>query len=367
MPTKKVRLLALLIVMGLGVSTPSLSVEKEAAVKEAAEKEAAESLELEKLERSELEASIDEARAQLDQAAERLGELSGKLYKLETVGSHGKRPMLGVLLGERSESGGIAVVGVTPGGGAAAAGLEAGDELISINHIDLTSAESVMGALREAMRDVAPGDAVSVGYQRDGSFDVANVTTQARGVFIMGMTGVPGVSDIDFEIEGLQALEALTEKFADMDFSESTAWVEEMAAEQLEKLDELGPIVRYWIRRAGSMHGGLWLEDVGSDLAQYFGVDQGVLVMATPEEAGELKGGDIILTVAGEEVPGVRDAYRALYESDQVVTVDVLRRGVRKSVEVDPSNLSGMGGGSRHVIRLHRESAEQNVIRDDSP
>jgi S1-C subfamily serine protease len=142
---------------------------------------AGENLELDEERRAELEASLDEARAQLDKAAAHLGELHGQLYKMETLGSHGKKPMLGVLLGDRSESGGLEVVGVTPGGGAEEAGIETGDDLISVNNVDLTTAGSAMQALREAMQEVVPGDSVAVGYQRDGSVEVANVTTTARG------------------------------------------------------------------------------------------------------------------------------------------------------------------------------------------
>ena len=86
--------------------------------------DAGENAGLDEARRAELEASLDEARAQLDEAAARLGELNGELYSMETLGSHGKKPMLGVLLGDRTSSGGLEVVGITPGRGAEEAGLE---------------------------------------------------------------------------------------------------------------------------------------------------------------------------------------------------------------------------------------------------
>ena len=68
-------------------------------------------------ERHELEAQLEEARLQLDEAADRLGELHRRLYALETVGQHGQKPMLGVLIGERGPNGGLLLSGGTPGGG----------------------------------------------------------------------------------------------------------------------------------------------------------------------------------------------------------------------------------------------------------
>ena len=92
-------------------------------------------------EREELEAQLEEARMQLDEAAQRLGELHSKLYAIETVGQHGQKPMLGVLIGERGPNGGLLLHGVTPGGGAEAAGMLAGDEITSVNDVDLTGAD----------------------------------------------------------------------------------------------------------------------------------------------------------------------------------------------------------------------------------
>ncbi len=91
----------------------------------------------------ELEARLDEARKQLDEAAKRLAEIHeqsfensrqayGQAYALNFT----QRAMLGVLLD--GDAGGVALVGVTPGSGAADAGLKSGDKLIVIgeNRLD---------------------------------------------------------------------------------------------------------------------------------------------------------------------------------------------------------------------------------------
>lgn len=320
-------------------------------------------------EREELEAQLDEARTQLDEAAERLGELHSRLYAMETVGQHGQKPMLGVLIGKRGPNGGLLLSGVTPGGGAEAAGMRTGDEITSVNNVELTDAESAMGRLKEAMSNVAPGDAVTVGYQRDGSFQLADVTTQAKGVFIMGMTGAPAVT-VDVE-----ALEDMAVNISEH-FTTSGEWVsaleslenleslEELQAlaalEELEALGELkvlaghAPEVHKAIRIAGP--GGLRLESVSGDLASYFGVESGVLVLAAPAgpdgEPAPLKAGDVLLAVDGEPIRNPGDGFRTLMGGQAAdggsseLTVEVLRHGVRELVMLTPAQL---GGGATSI------------------
>jgi len=324
-------------------------------------------VELDATEREQLELRIDEARQQLDEAAAKLGELHGALYSMETLGSHGRKPMLGVLLGESGPSGGLQVVGVTPGGGADQAGLKAGDELTTVNDVDLTSGGDTMAGLQRAMHDVEPGQDVTVGYQRDGSLALASVTTQARGVYIMGMTGMP---DVDIEIEGVHALEEMTQAMA-MTFQDHDHTSE--VTKNIEILEMDGSPSSAVSHRSIRLGGGLRLEDVESDLAQYFDVDRGVLVMAVPA-AGEaaaagLEAGDILLAVAGEPIDRARDGYRALLGSDsETVTVDVLRGGVRQSLELKPGDFRG----EPHSISIRGAMMDQpsevdvRVIRPDS-
>lgn len=333
-------------------------------------------------ERESLEAQLEEARIQLDEAAERLGELHSRLYALETVGQDGRKPMLGVLIGERGPNGGLLLSGVTPGGGAEAAGMRAGDEITSVNDVDLTATDSAMAALREAMADVAPGEAVSVGFQRDGAFQLADVTTQAKGVFIMGMTGIPAV-EVDVEALGDMAVN-VAGQFAGV--GSNGAWVGSLGSlqnleslEALQTLSQLAPevhTIHKAIRIAGP-DGGLRLETVSGDLASYFGVESGVLVLAVPDNAGDepapLKAGDVLLTVDGEPIRQPADGFRALMGgphaadgSSAELTVEVMRRGVREIVMVTPAQLGG--GASTISIRGTRSGEiDVEVIAPSSP
>ena len=328
-------------------------------------------------EREELEAQLEEARAQLDEAAARLGELHGRLYAMETVGHHGQRPMLGVLIGERGPNGGLLLSGVTPGGGAEAAGMSAGDEITSVNNVDLTEAESALAELKEAMAGTAPGDSVSVGFQRDGSFQLADVTTQAKGVFIMGMTGAPAIT---VDIEGLEDMavniaehfEADSEWVSSLESLENLESLEALQAlsvlEKLEVLEELEDypgshpqeLKVHKAVRVGGPAGGLRLESVSGDLASYFGVESGVLVLAAPDgpdgESGRLKAGDVLLAVDGEPIEHPGDGFRTLMGGQHAadggnteLTVEVMRQGVRQLVMLTPAQLGG--GASTISIR----------------
>ena len=331
-----------------------------------------------RLEQAELELQIEEARAQLDEAAERLGELHGRLYAMETVGHPGQKPMLGVLVGERGPNGGLLLSGVTPGGGAQAAGLAAGDEITSVNGVELTGAKSAMARLKEAMTGVAPGDSVSVGYQRDGIYQAADITTQAKGVYIMGMAGVPAV---DVDIEAIQDMAAgVAEHFANVDFSRE--WVESLESlenleslEELQALQEFAPQVHHAISIAGP-GGGLRLEQVSGDLASYFGVESGVLVLAAPPapdgEEAPLKAGDVLLAVDGEPIRHPGDGFRTLLGPNRAadgaaeeITVEVMRHGVREIVRLTPDQL----GPQVSSITLHAPEPPMpgGAITPDAP
>lgn len=323
-------------------------------------------------ERAELEQRLEEARQKLDEAAGELGELHTRLYALETTGHRGRKPMLGVLLGEGDPAGGISLIGVTPGSGAEVAGLEAGDVLTAVNGVDLLGTDHPLARLKEAMQNVQPGDAVPVGYRRQGASLTADVVTQAKGVYIMGMTGVP---NIEIDVHAIEeAAAGLAEAVDGLDFTASAEWVESLQAlenleslESLQALSAIGPEVSALVSRAIRIDGALRLEDVTEDLAGYFGVEQGVLVLSAPAADGSgaeaLKGGDILLAVNGESVQSTGEAYRLLQGSNGKVSVEVLRHGVQQTFEVAPSP-----AGRRHeTITIRTGDAANPEIRIVSP
>ena len=64
----------------------------------------------------EIEMRMDEARAQLDAAAQRLAEVSREAFEIDFV-ERSKKPVIGVLLDGYGDDTGLLLEGVTPDGG----------------------------------------------------------------------------------------------------------------------------------------------------------------------------------------------------------------------------------------------------------
>ena len=234
--------------------------------------------------KNDLDRQLEEARAKLDHAASLLADL----YQAKYGKSGGAdRAMLGVLLGEGPSTQGIELVGVTPGGGAEAAGVKAGDRLIQVGDVSLVSAKKPMSALVKFLNQIPAGDVVTVTVQRDGESLQMDVVTQSR----------------------LDNLAAMVEP-------------------KLAALDrELGDLGAQLIP-TGVVENGLMAVD--GDLASYFGVEQGILVV-TPQNA--LRGGDILQAVQGEPLAGVQQAAKVLRRINKDAEVTVIRRG--KQITID--------------------------------
>ena len=254
------------------------------------------------------EKEIKAARIALDKAAQRLAELHTSEYGK----GHGKKAMLGILLGDGPMMGGVEMVGVTPGGGAEQAGLKAGDKIVRIGDTSLAQADNPMNALTSHMKNVSPGETVNVVYLRDDNEIEADITTQARSKHIMKMV-TRSVDNFDFDFD----------------------------------LDDIRTGA---IAVAGNVLGGTNsnnLKFVEGDLAKYFDVDQGVVFWDVPKDS-TLKAGDVLLEVDGEAVDDVPQALVALGDSaTQDVEAKVKRRGKTKSLTI--------AAGSFDKVRMETE------------
>jgi membrane-associated protease RseP (regulator of RpoE activity) len=80
-----------------------------------------------------------------------------------------------------------------------------------------------------------------------------------------------------------------------------------------------------------SMMLGAQLAPLNPELAQYFSVDEGVMVVevieGTPASEAGLQGGDIIVTVAGEEVTSLSDLRFGLGAFEGPLRIQVIRKG----------------------------------------
>lgn len=216
--------------------------------------------------------------------------------------------------GPRGE--GVPIVGVSPDGAAAQAGLQAGDLLVSIDGKALKAdgERSARQILMEHMRSVEPGDKVALEYRRDGRTTQVEVVAQPLGPPTFG---------------GMMRALPLPEGF-------------------VEGLPEAG---RRLFRGAG-VFGDIELVAMTPKLGQYFGTDKGLLVLRSPRDSRlGLEEGDVIVDIAGRVPAGPDHARRILgsYQSGEKLVINVLR--MKKKVAVNIEVPEGEGRGAARFER----------------
>ena len=264
---------------------------------------------------TETRAGLDDARARLAEAARQMAEATREQFTARS-----NRAMLGVLIADQDEQG-VVVGGVTPDGGAEAAGVLADDVITGINGEPLTGLDRPGERLREILDDVASGDPVNLVILRDGELsDVEVVTTDAFRADL--------VPHFDFD------------------------W--------LPRVDIPGRVVA--LRdRFERRDVGLKLADIGEDLGDYFGVDAGVLVLDTPTNS-DLRPGDILKRIDDADVGSSEEAYRLL-SGEGEAAVEVRRKN--RSMDLTVAKHSRRGGvfvlKSRDGGEAHEEDVEVRV------
>ena len=244
-----------------------------------------------------LESRVEAARKKLDEAAAELTAAVAAAYAHPDPA--GERAFLGILLEDHDgDEHGITLGGVTPGGGAASAGLAAGDTLTRIDDVVLAGVQNPGKLLLAAMDNLKPGAVVRVTYLRAGQEYHVDVTT--TGMF-------------------KTALASIEPKLA--------PWIEEQGIRGIAKF-MLDP------ERSTAV-----LIDVRDDLASYFGVSAGVLVLHVPEHAGGLKAGDVLLAVDDQPPANANDAQARLFEGGAAGKVlRIRRKGKESELTIDPDD-----------------------------
>lgn len=276
----------------------------------------------------EMEAALQAARERLDEAARELSELHRKAGS--QAGFDAQRvpmPMqLGLFLG-RPLSEGIEIMGVTPQGPAATAGVESGDLLTSINGYPLGGSGMEAGrGLRTAMRELSPGDTVQIEYQRGDEYRSAELEVRDPRHSV-AMYGTDATASISMTQSGY------------------------------------GPGAARPMGRVRPM--GVVLHDLNPGLGRYFGVDVGILVLNGDDNPDTLMPGDVITEVNGEFVARQHELFAGMRASEASVTV--IRDGGALSLSLMPDDLMGgmgvMGAvpvRAMRMIEMHRSDGDQS-------
>jgi C-terminal processing protease CtpA/Prc len=195
---------------------------------------------------------------------------------------------------------GAKIEGVTPGGPADKAGLKVGDIITKFNGTSLADVkaedEDASGPGRklvELARRLQPNDTVRVEFRRGSDTKQATlVAADMGGKFQMEMPGPPEI-----------------------------AWAPMPGMDHFEMF--------------GSPWGDLELVSLNSDLGEYFGTKDGVLVVKAPTDSTlPLKGGDVITSIGGRKPANPSHAMRILrsYEKGETVSIEILRKQKRMTV-----------------------------------
>jgi S1-C subfamily serine protease len=194
---------------------------------------------------------------------------------------------------------GATIEGVTPGGPADKAGLKVGDIITKFNGTSLAAAkaeddESGPGRkLVDLARRLEPDDTVRVEFRRGNDTKQATLVAADMGPKVrMEMPEPPEIAMAP--MLGMNHFEMF-----------------------------------------GSPWGDLELVSLNSDLGEYFGTKDGVLVVKAPADSTlPLKGGDVITSIGGRKPANPSHAMRILrsYEKGETVPIEILRKQKRMTL-----------------------------------
>jgi S1-C subfamily serine protease len=250
-----------------------------------------------------LEKRLEDAQQRLEAAAREVAELSAEaggpqaMRDFEFMLPSPRRAMLGVNLGgNEAEGKGVKVNGVSPGGAAAEAGVQAGDVIVAIDAKPVaTSRDLVL-----AMKDVEPGQKVALELRRAAKS--VKVTVVARPMDQVFMTRP-------------QMMIAALPNLAAVPSVPSIPSVPGVAFGH----------GRHWLLEGWS---DAELVKVTPGLGRYFGAEKGVLVARAPKDSTlGLQDGDVIVAIGGREPESGPHAMRILrsYQPGESVEIRVLR------------------------------------------
>lgn len=221
---------------------------------------------------------------------------------------------------------GVYIDGVMDGEPAAEAGIEEGDVVVAWNG---ERVESVAG-LRRLVGETPPGRVADLTVLRDGAEREISVELAERTGVFSGTGGLTFMSPrIDVSRVYAPSSRDARERAREV-VEERLLDAQERAAEGMSRVFYL----------AGRPRLGANTQSLGDQLAEYFGVEGGVLVTSvyedTPAAGGGLRAGDVIVGLGGEDIGDPGDLRRALADREPgEVSVRIVRDGAERTLTVE--------------------------------
>ena len=240
---------------------------------------------------------------------------------------------------------GVYIDGVIDGEPAAEAGIEEGDVVVAWNGDRVES----VAELRRLVSETPPGRVAELTVLRDGAEREVSVELAERMGVFSGGRGLTFVSP-QVEVSRVHPLPSLPSR-------EARERVRERARELEGELEGMAVRVREAQERAaegmsrlvylgGRSRLGANTQSLGDQLAEYFGVEDGVLVTSvhedTPAAEGGLRAGDVIVGLGDEDIDDPGDLREALAEVESgEVSVRIVRDGAEQTLTVELEDREG--------------------------
>ena len=202
---------------------------------------------------------------------------------------------------------GVYIDGVVDGEPAAEAGIEEGDVVVAWNGARVES----VAQLRRLAQETPAGRVVDLTVFRAGAEREVSVELAERmGVF----SGTGGLTFVSPQVDASRRVaEVMRERVGAAQLAERARELEVRVREAEEGMAEGLSRVFYL---SGGLRLGASTQSLGDQLAEYFGVEGGVLVTSvhedTPAAEGGLRAGDVIVGLGDEDIDDPGDLRRAL-------------------------------------------------------
>ena len=269
-----------------------------------------------------LQEQMEVARAQLAQAARQVAEVSdqwGFNYGEPLTGR--LRNILGMTM--RDTPNGVVVSAVTPNGPAAEAGIAARDVVTAFNDVALARASGQYHVLMAELLEIEPGQSVALEIARgDDSIDVVLTPRPVGPLAPLQALAPLAPAAPAAALAPLQSLPPL-----------------ELLNEAHQRLNEqyTDLVSRQWLPFGGSPWDTMQLVTLTPTLGQYFGTENGILVVRAPTDTAVtgLEDGDVILDIGGRVPTTPEHTMRILasFEPGEAMKIEVMRRERRQTID----------------------------------